>query len=155
MAEGRTFGEYLDSQLDRRPKRLDVASIFVDNVFEYLMGAQASAVTIDSTFSIFIAQDKELINFKNNIASVGSTVYGNSATILMRGIKMNNNIGSKGGCIWILSSEFDANNSYFTDNFAIQGGVIFAIQKAFFQIRSSVLSGNVADDGGIIYAMSC
>ena len=68
---------------------------------------------------------------------------------------MHNNIGSKGGCIWILSSEFDANNSYFTDNFAIQGGVIFAIQKAFFQIRSSVLSGNVADDGGIIYAMSC
>ena len=68
---------------------------------------------------------------------------------------MDNNIGSKGGCIWILSSEFDANASFFTDNKAIQGGVIFAIQKSYFQIRSSLLFGNIADDGAIIYAMSC
>ena len=68
VAEGKTLGEYLDSQLDRRPKRLDTASIFVDNVFENLMGSSASAVTIDSTFTIFISQNKELVNFKNNIA---------------------------------------------------------------------------------------
>ena len=155
VAEGMTFGDYLDSKLDRRPLRLDVASVFIDNVFENLMGSSASAITVDSTFAIFIAQDKELINFKNNIATVGSTVYSNSATILMRGIKMENNLGFKGGCIWILSSEFDANKSSFTDNKAIQGGVIFAIQKSFFQIRNSVLRNNIAEDGGIIYAMSC
>ena len=127
VAEGMTFGDYLDSKLDRRPLRLDVASVFIDNVFENLMGSSASAITVDSTFTIFIAQDKELVNFKNNIATVGSTVFSNSATILMRGIKMENNLGFKGGCIWILSSEFDANKSSFTDNKAIQGGVIFAI----------------------------
>ena len=68
---------------------------------------------------------------------------------------MDGNIGSKGGCIWILSSEFDAHRSRFTNNLAEQGGAIFAIQRTFFQVRESEFIGNLADDGSILYAMSC
>ena len=57
---------------------------------------------------------------------------------------MKDNLGIRGGCLWLLTSEFDANNSEFIDNVAIQGGVIFAIQKSFFQIRNSNLIGNTA-----------
>ena len=55
----------------------------------------------------------------------------------MRGITMSENIAAKGGCIWIVSSEFDAFNSNFINNKALQGGVIFAIQKTFFAVKSS------------------
>ena len=53
-----TLGELIDSKMSRRPKSLDIASVLVNNVFEFLQGKEASAVTIDSTFTIFVREDK-------------------------------------------------------------------------------------------------
>ena len=57
---------------------------------------------------------------------------------------MIDNISVNGGCIRIVNTEFDANKSVFKNNKGIKGGVIFAISKAFFAVRSSTLSGNMA-----------
>lgn len=156
VSEGVTLQAYIFSKAERQPKNLNTASILFNNIFESLEGSQASAVAIESTFTIFANNEaSDIVNFKNNIATQGSTVYGNSANILLRNIKMDNNMGQKGGCLWIITTELDVSNSSLTNNKAIQGGVIFAIQKTFFAVRQSTLSGNLADDGSIVYAMSC
>ena len=72
----------------------------------------------------------------------------------MYSIRVNKNIAAKGGCAEVVSSQFGAFNSAFTENVAIRGGVIFAIQKTTLQIVNCQLSRNLATDGGIIYSMS-
>ena len=57
---------------------------------------------------------------------------------------MSENISTYGGCIRIVNTEFDADEAVFKNNKGLKGGVIFAISKAFFSVRSSTLSGNMA-----------
>ena len=57
---------------------------------------------------------------------------------------MSENISTYGGCIRIVNTEFDADETVFKNNKGLKGGVIFAISKAFFAVRSSTLSGNMA-----------
>ena len=78
VAEGMTLDKFLDSKLERRPKNLNIASTFYNNVFENLVGASASALTIDNSFAIFIANSSfREINFSRNMATEGSTIFGN------------------------------------------------------------------------------
>ena len=56
----------------------------------------------------------------------------------MTKINMDANLSAKGGCIEIVNSELLARDSFFTRNVALQGGVIFAIQRALFEIRTSL-----------------
>ena len=73
-----TLDQFLDSKLERRPKDLNIASTFYNNVFENLIGASASALTIDNSFAIFISKlSFQEINFSRNIATEGSTIFGN------------------------------------------------------------------------------
>ena len=67
---------------------------------------------------------------------------------------MRNNFAAKGGCFEITSSELDAVNSTFEGNFAMQGGVVFAISGSFMQIDSSEIFKNMAQDSSVVYAMS-
>ena len=54
-AENMTLGEYIDKKLDKRPRRLDDASLFIDTQFKDLMGQYASAITVERTFIILVA----------------------------------------------------------------------------------------------------
>ena len=72
----------------------------------------------------------------------------------MTKINMDKNLSAKGGCLEIVNSELVARDSNFTQNVALQGGVIFAIQRTLFEIRTSLFWENMADDGGVVYAMS-
>ena len=102
VAEGMTLDEYLESNLLKRPTRLDVSSVLIDNVFESLSGYSASALAVERSQMILISEREGLVNFSKNIARDGSTILGKKAVIIMRGIIMNENLGSKGGCLYIL-----------------------------------------------------
>ena len=67
---------------------------------------------------------------------------------------MSDNSGAKGGCLQIVDSELLVVHSSFVGNKALQGGVIFAIQRAVFRVEDSELYENIADDGGVLYGMA-
>ena len=72
----------------------------------------------------------------------------------MTKINIDSNLSAKGGCFEIVNSELLARDNFFTRNVALQGGVVFAIQRTLFEIRTSLFQDNMADDGGVVYAMS-
>ena len=57
---------------------------------------------------------------------------------------MKGNLAWKGGCLELVSSEFDAYQTMFSENTAYQGGVIFAISQTIFQVRLSIFEKNYA-----------
>ena len=54
----------------------------------------------------------------------------------------------------VVQSEVSINNSTFTNNVGLQGGVLFVIKNSIVEVNDSLLESNLAVDGGILYAMS-
>ena len=66
-------------------------------------------------------------HFKDNVSREGSTVFLVNSVVLFRNITSIGNTAVRGGCIQLVTSEFDAYNSVFLSNDAELGGAIFAI----------------------------
>lgn len=128
-----------------------------DNIFQSLQGEQASAIYIYDTHTVIIAsvhEDAEEVHFLNNVASAGSTIVGVQAVIYLKDITMKNNFGVQGACASMTYTELKIVESRFEGNAAMQGGVIFAIQKTFVESIHSSFSNNFAEDGAVLYSMS-
>ena len=86
-------------------------SLIADNIFENLYGEQASAIYLSysvlyMTNSVLHKNEgEERIHFNNNLSPKGTTIYGFNSVVLMSGITMSRNKSSKGGCLYLVSSE--------------------------------------------------
>ena len=119
VMENKTFFEYVQSRVveNFNPAVTDKISIFVGNVFEDLYGVVASAI-MTSNSNLYIISNERSFNgvqhFRKNYSPEGATILAISgSTILIRNIRMADNIASKGGCIQIISSELDVFESVF------------------------------------------
>ena len=101
----------------------------MDCIFENLSGLTSSVVSVYESRVAFMSEKPTgaKIQFKNNVSDQGSTVYGVSSVIVFRNMTSAFNTAVRGGCIQIVSSEFEAIDSIFNNNNAELGGTIFAI----------------------------
>ena len=128
----------------------------MDCIFENLSGLTSSVVSVYESRVAFMSEKPtgSKIQFKNNVSDQGSTVYGVSSVIVFRNMTSAFNTAVRGGCIQIVSSEFEAIDSIFNNNNAELGGTIFAIQSSVMRIRRSELLDNRASIGSVVYSMA-
>jgi len=100
-----TLGRFIlgDDEGDESEPNVDVerSSYFIDCIFEDLSGELSSAVSIyESRVTFLSAGDAgEVVQFKNNVSNLGSTLYSVNSVVLFRNITSAGNTAVRGGCI--------------------------------------------------------